>query len=164
MRHEERKSRIRLEAVMMDDKIIELRYEGRSMPLKKPIPLEAYQDFKEKLNAIAEYVDISQWTELIDWSTGELRAFLKSLSPNALNFYRKLANAGSEGISINELCKQLHITPEKLRGILSSPGQRVKSFGLEVPHEVLWDDQRNVRIYRIRPKYIKMMQEVLETL
>lgn len=157
MASDRKRPELTIRPVIREGKVVTIDIGDDSLALIRPIPLEDFPAFYEKLKDISQYIDFGGYA---GWNVDDLGWFLYiEITSRATAFLLILTEAG-DWVNRKDILKEMKIEGRVLAGVLSSPGQYFTRFRRKPIYEKKEEEEEVY--YRIVPEYLEMVKEAFE--
>ena len=156
-----------------EDKVVGIETASNVYYLREP---KSISEAKEYLDIIRKFesnfdislIDTTVVEEEEEWTTvEEVKEFYDEKYPKTQAFFKILAEKG-DWISSKELRKEMEklgfgkLSPQSLSGIRAGNTKSYNNLSKESLDESEWNNDEWQNYYRIKPKYLKLLQHALE--
>jgi len=154
MASDRKRPELTIRPVIREGKVVTIDIGDDSLALIRPIPLEDFPAFYQKLKDISKYIDFGGYA---GWNVDDLGWFLLlEITSRAHDFFEILTKAG-DWVNRDDIIKEMKINGRVLAGILSSPGQYFTRYRRKPIYEKREEEYEIY--YRIVPEYLEMVKE-----
>jgi len=155
-----------------ENKIIAIETDKNIYYLKEPKRLNDGEDVVQLISAFENIIDIDlikteKKKESGEWIIDDVKEFINLKYDLSREYFFILAEKG-DWTDVDELLRELKervgnndLVPQAIAGIRSGNTRMYKKMGKENLDEQYWDDKDWVNKYRIKPKYLRLVKQVI---
>lgn len=158
--------------VLDSGNIVEIEHEGLRVPLRVPIPIAKYEEFRKEVERALGHLDLTQIipvgqqreSEVSEWDDDEVASFLNKATEYQRAFFQPLAERGDSWMTTEELLPGVSslvkepVGSQSLGAVRGQLRRKYNRMGRKSLENAEWDDRRGQMRYRLRVRNLEAVR------